>query len=254
MPSTPTSPAASSSGRSCPSRRSPRRRPGTAWSTPAPPDDPVVGLARGIADDRQPAGSPPGRALPGEGRAIRPGDVMILVQRRNDLFDAIIRALKRAASRSPVPTCCRIGGELAVNDLLAALRFAATPSDDLSLAALLRSPLGGLSERELFELAHPRPKGTSLWRALRAEPAGRWPAVRALLADLLDRRRLPPPLRAPDPDPRSVMTAGGLLGARLGPRPRTASTRCSTRRSPTRASRRRASPVFSTGSTATRSR
>ena len=33
----------------------------------------------------------------------------------------------------------RIGGELAVNDLLAALRFAATPGDDLSLAALLRA-------------------------------------------------------------------------------------------------------------------
>ena len=45
-----------------------------------------------------------------------------------------------------------------------------------------RSPLGGLSERELFELAHGR-EGT-LWAALRAAPPERWPEVRALLADL----------------------------------------------------------------------
>ena len=76
-----------------------------------------------------------------------------------------------------------IGGELAVNDLMAALRVAATPRDDLSLAALLRSPLGGLGERELFELAHGRPG--SLLAALRAGPEGRWPEVRALVEDLL---------------------------------------------------------------------
>ena len=110
---------------------------------------------------------------------------MILVQRRNDLFDAIIRELKRARVPVAGADLLRIGGELAVNDLLAALRFAATRGDDLSLAALLRSPLGGLSERELFELAHPR--GGTLWQALRAAPAGRWPEVRALLADLRDR-------------------------------------------------------------------
>ncbi len=108
---------------------------------------------------------------------------MILVQRRGDLFHAIIRKLKHARVPVAGADLLRMGGELAVLDLLAALRFAATPSDDLSLAAFLRSPLGGLSERELFELAHPR-TGT-LWRALRDDPAARWPEVRALLADLL---------------------------------------------------------------------
>ena len=130
------------------------------WDQPVDaraPDDPVEVLARRIAGEiagwlaRR-------RALPGapDGRAIRAGDVMILVQKRADLFHAIIRALKR--ERVPVAGAdlLRIGGELAVNDLLAALRVAATPRDDLSLAALLRSPLGGVSERELFELAHPR--------------------------------------------------------------------------------------------------
>ncbi|HET9067286.1 MAG TPA: UvrD-helicase domain-containing protein, partial [Amaricoccus sp.] len=157
------------------------------WDTPLDqlaPDDPVVVLAGRIAGEVK-GWLDARRALPGTGRAIRPGDVMILVQRRAELFDAIIRALKRAEVPVAGADLLRMGGELAVNDLLAALRVAATASDDLSLAALLRSPLGGLSERELFELAHPRPEGTSLWRALQGDPAGRWPEVRALVADLI---------------------------------------------------------------------
>ena len=174
------------------------------WDQPVDaraPDDPIEVLARRIA--REIAGwLASRRALPGDpdGRAIRAGDVMILVQRRADLFHAIIRALKR--ERVPVAGAdlLRIGGELAVNDLLAALRVAATPGDDLSLAALLRSPLGGMSERELFELAHPR-QG-SLRRALREA------AARALARGAGARRRpagagrLPAALRDADPHPR----------------------------------------------------
>jgi ATP-dependent helicase/nuclease subunit A len=52
-----------------------------------------------------------------------------------------------------------------VQDLVAALRFAAQPEDDLSLAGLLVSPLIGWSQDELWQRAVPR-KG-SLWRHLR---------------------------------------------------------------------------------------
>ncbi len=135
------------------------------------PDDPVAPPRPPHRRRPSPAGSRPAGRCPARSRAIRPGDVMILVQRRNDLFDAVIRELKRAAVPVAGADLLRIGGELAVNDLLAALRFAATPSDDLSLAALLRSPLGGLSERELFELAHPRPSTTSGRRCGRSPPA-----------------------------------------------------------------------------------
>jgi ATP-dependent helicase/nuclease subunit A len=164
--------------------RKPEKPDDTPWDDPVDalaPDDPVLVLARRIADEI--AGwLATARVLPGEGdgRAIRPGDVMILVQRRGELFHAIIRELKRARVPVAGADLLRMGGELAVNDLLAALRVAATRGDDLSLAALLRSPLGGLSERDLFELAHPRTG--SLWRALHDQP--RWPEVRALLTDL----------------------------------------------------------------------
>ena len=120
---------------------------------------------------------------PAAGRAIRPGDVMILVQKRGDLFHAIIRELKRARVPVAGADLLRMGGELAVNDLLAALRVAATRGDDLSLAALLRSPLGGLSERDLFELAHPR-DGQPLARAPRRSPPAAGPRCARSLADL----------------------------------------------------------------------
>jgi ATP-dependent helicase/nuclease subunit A len=102
------------------------------------------------------------------------------VQRRGPLFHAIIRALKRNDVPVAGADVLRIGGELAVRDLLAALRFAVTPADDLSLAAFLRSPIGALSESQLFHLAHGRP-GT-LWQALRQSPEHG--NLRAMLADL----------------------------------------------------------------------
>ena len=109
---------------------------------------------------------------------------MILVQRRGRLFDAVIRALKRARVPVAGADLLRIGGELAVNDLLAALRFAATrerrPLARRAPAQPARRPLRARALR-----ARPPAGPARLWRALRDEPAGRWPEVRALLADLL---------------------------------------------------------------------
>jgi ATP-dependent helicase/nuclease subunit A len=153
------------------------------WHSPRAaemPDDPVSVLATRIAA-RVRGWIDAARVLPGANRAIRPGDVLILVQRRGPLFHAVIRALK--AARVPVAGAdvLKLEGELAVKDLLAVLRVAATRDDDLSLAALLRGPLGGFSEEALFALAHDRPG--SLWQALRARRA-EFPEVADLLDDI----------------------------------------------------------------------
>ena len=105
----------------------------------------------------------------GTPRPVHAGDFLILVQRRSALFSEIIRACK--AERLPIAGADRLklGAELAVKDLAALLAFLATPEDDLSLAAVLRSPLCGWTEDELFRLAHGR-KGY-LWEALRDTPA-----------------------------------------------------------------------------------
>lgn len=107
-----------------------------------------------------------GERLPSRDRPIHAGDVLILVRSRNQLVPATIRALKLAGV--PVAGADRmvLTDQIGVQDLLAALRFALLPSDDLTLAALLRSPLIDLAEDRLIPLCHGR-RGT-VWRALSA--------------------------------------------------------------------------------------
>jgi ATP-dependent helicase/nuclease subunit A len=94
------------------------------------------------------------------------GDVMILVRRRNALFHEIIRALK--ARGVPVGGADRLAlsEHIAFQDLLALGRFARFPDDDLTLAALLRSPFCDVDEPGLYELAQPR--HAPLWPTLLA--------------------------------------------------------------------------------------
>lgn len=115
-------------------------------------------------------------------RPVRAGDVMILVQRRSDLFAEIIRACKAAGLPIAGADRLKVGAELAVKDLGALLRFLATPEDDLSLAAALKSPLFGWSEKQLFQLAQGRGR-TYLWQALREDEA-QHPETVAMLHDL----------------------------------------------------------------------
>ncbi|SLN30654.1 double-strand break repair helicase AddA [Roseisalinus antarcticus] len=116
-------------------------------------------------------------------RPIRPGDFLILVQRRSRLFGEIIRACKARGLPIAGRDRLKVGAELAVRDLAALLRFLALPDDDLSLAAALKSPLFGWSEQELFTLANGR-TGV-LWQGLRDGTAH--PETRAILRDLRDR-------------------------------------------------------------------
>src|SRR5262245_50153461 len=98
---------------------------------------------------------------------VRPGDILILVRQRGPLFEAIIRALKDAAI--PVAGADRLilTEHIAVMDLLVLADAILLEQDDLALATVLKSPLFGFSEEELFVLAHGR-RG-SLRAALRAQ-------------------------------------------------------------------------------------
>ncbi len=116
-------------------------------------------------------------------RPVDEGDFLILVQRRSEMFHQIIRACKDERLEIAGADRLKLGAELAVRDLTALLNFVALPEDDLSLAAALRSPLFGLTEAELFDLAHPRADGEFLWSALRRRRAD-FPALFAILDDL----------------------------------------------------------------------
>lgn len=106
-----------------------------------------------------------GRVLGPRRRAIRAGDVLILVQSRNALFHEIIRALKKEGLATPGADRLDVGGHIATRDLLALGDVLLNPADDLTLAALLRSPLFDVGEEALFALAHDRAGG--LYAAMR---------------------------------------------------------------------------------------
>ena len=103
-------------------------------------------------------------ATPGSRRAIQPGDIMILVRRRDAFFEAVIRALKDKGVRVAGADRLDVVGHIAVMDCVAAARVALLPEDDLSLASVLKSPLIGLNDDDLIALA-PMRKG-SLFEAL----------------------------------------------------------------------------------------
>ncbi len=108
-------------------------------------------------------------------KALRPmhaGDVLILVRRRGALFEEIIRALKQADVPVGGADRLTLSDHVVFDDLTALARFCLYPWDDLSLAALLRSPLCDVDEDSLFDLAYGRGKGR-LWDALRSRAAER---------------------------------------------------------------------------------
>lgn len=106
-----------------------------------------------------------GLMLESQGRQLRPGDIMILLRSRGELARLIIARLYEAGVDVAGIDRIRLSAPLAVMDLMAALRFAAQPEDDLNLANLLVSPLIGWSQEEL--LAHSVPRKGSLWQHLR---------------------------------------------------------------------------------------
>lgn len=122
-----------------------------------------------------------GHRLASKGRALRPEDVMILVKRRGDLASLIVARLYAEGVPVAGVDRLRLNAPLAVQDLLAAIRFVLQPGDDLSLASLLVSPLIGWTQDELMTAAVGRQGG--LWRHLRAtQPAERLFPLSQMLA------------------------------------------------------------------------
>ncbi len=93
---------------------------------------------------------------PNSRRAIRPGDIMVLVRRRDAFFEAVIRALKDKNVRVAGADRLDVIGHIAVMDCVAAARVALLPDDDLSLASVLKSPLIGLDDEDLIAIAPKR--------------------------------------------------------------------------------------------------
>ena len=125
-----------------------------------------------------------------ERRAARYGDVLILVRQRGPLFEAIIRALKNENVEVAGADRLVLTEHIAVMDLMALADALLLPQDDLALASLLRSPLFGFSDDDLFAIAFDRGR-LSLHAALTRKSAERpiFSEAVARLAELADAAR-----------------------------------------------------------------
>ncbi len=132
------------------------------WTTPYDaPSAAEAELADRIADEIDRL---MGASLP-SGKRVSERDILVLVRRRDAFFAAMNRVLRArqiqtaGADRIPVST------HIAVLDLLALADAMLLPEDDLQLASCLKSPLLGVSEEALLQLAAPR-GSASLWSVL----------------------------------------------------------------------------------------
>ncbi|MEO1205316.1 MAG: double-strand break repair helicase AddA [Pseudomonadota bacterium] len=140
-----------------------------------PQDDPAVRLAEKIADTIH-DWIANGEILASQNRPVRPSDVLILVRKRTQFANPMVAALK--ARGIPVAGSDRMDltDQLVVQDLMALGDFLVLPEDDLALACVLKSPLFGFDDDDLFEIGHITGKTArkgSLWRALLAQRAAR---------------------------------------------------------------------------------
>jgi ATP-dependent helicase/nuclease subunit A len=122
-------------------------------------------------------------------RAATFGDFLILVRRRDALFEEIIRALK--VSGLPVAGADRLklSEHIVFEDLRALARFALYPRDDLTVAALLRSPFCDVDEASLFALAHGREHGVFAALRGRADERREWREALAFLEAVIAESR-----------------------------------------------------------------
>jgi ATP-dependent helicase/nuclease subunit A len=178
---------------------------------PAEPLDPAPAEPWDLPTERRPGDSPRGRLarlvaaridamirsgepLESRGRTVRAGDILVLVRRRDALVEELVRELKQRGV--PVAGVDRmvLTEQIAVMDLVALGQFLLLPEDDLTLATVLKTPFVGLTEDELFALAHPR-AGRHLWTELRhrAEETPSFRRAHAVLSDLLARADFMPP-------------------------------------------------------------
>jgi len=199
------------------------------WSPPLSreqADEPMARLARVVADQIS-AWLGDGEVLEARGRPLRAGDIMVLVRRRNAFVQHLVRALKDR--EVPVAGVDRmvLTEQLAVQDLMALGRFLLLPDDDLTLATVLKCPLIGLTEEELFQVAHGRPG--RLWPALGAaavREGGRFDAAHRYLLGLLAETDFRAPFELfagilsrtcpGDPDPDRGGSGRRAMLARLG--------------------------------------
>ncbi|RZS82508.1 DNA helicase/exodeoxyribonuclease V subunit A [Phyllobacterium myrsinacearum] len=107
-----------------------------------------------------------GEVIEGKNRRLQARDIMVLVRKRDQFMPALSRELKKRHVPVAGADRLKLTDHIAVKDLMALGRFMLLPSDDLSLAALLKSPIFKWDDDQLFHLAHGRAENETLHQRL----------------------------------------------------------------------------------------
>ncbi|MBO7556600.1 MAG: double-strand break repair helicase AddA, partial [Alphaproteobacteria bacterium] len=102
--------------------------------------------------------------LKSKNRPLQYGDFLILVRSRDNFCEELIRECKALNINISGIDRINLMEQIAVQDLVSLGKFLLLPDDDLSLAEVLKSPLYGLNDNDLFKLCYKR-QGT-LWNSL----------------------------------------------------------------------------------------
>lgn len=105
------------------------------------------------------------------GRTLEARDIMFLLRSRGELASLLVAQLHERGVPVAGIDRLRLAQPLVVQDLLACIRFALQPQDDLSLACLLVSPLIGWSQEKLLQFGYRGDGRITLWQHLREQDA-----------------------------------------------------------------------------------
>ena len=149
------------------------------WDTPNDyheSESAIVALAGKIGDYIEQRLKEP---LASKNRLARPGDFLILVRSRGRIVSALTSELKARGIDVAGLDRMILPDQPVVADMLALCDALLLPEDDLAFAQFLASPLGGLSDESLMELAMNRPGSLVAALYARAEERGEWQAPKA---------------------------------------------------------------------------
>jgi len=105
------------------------------------------------------------RRLP-SGNFVEAGDILILLRKRGRFFELLLSALQIANVQVAGADRMQLAEQIEIQDLLALGDVMHLANDDLQLAAVLKSPLFGMSEDQLYELAYDRGKASLMSRLM----------------------------------------------------------------------------------------
>ena len=129
-----------------------------------------------------------GRRRMPSGQVMRSGDIMVLLRSRGRYHRLLLAALQQAGIPVAGADRMTLEDQIEIQDLLALGDVVGLPEDDLQLAALLKSPIFGIDEDQLFTLAHGR--GTRTLHARLMAHAGGDDVLGSVADRLIRYRRL----------------------------------------------------------------